>query len=341
MDFSNVKKKIECCEFFRRGEKYIAKLNQNLANLFNYMSKLFCAFEHKYRLGIFLQSSKSSKGTKMQLNSQTQKITTQIGCAACSYETALGFDFTMAFQPIVDLDNNEIFAQEALVRGLGRQSAGEIISKINNENLYKFDQMCRVKAVRLASKLNVKSHLSINFLPNAVYRPENCLRTTIKAANENNFPLEKIIFEITEVEKVSDNSHLKNIVTEYQRQSFKTAIDDFGAGYSGLNLLSVFQPDYLKLDMELTRAINTNPVKQSIVKGILHVARDLGIAIIAEGIETKDELDTLREFGINLFQGYYFAKPAFESLAEISPDVFPLANQTETFDLENEMLCVG
>lgn len=277
----------------------------------------------------------------MQLDSRPQTFAPKIGCGVCSDETALSFDFTMAFQPIIDFEKKKIFAQEALCRGLDGESAGEIIAKATNENLYKFDQICRVKAVRLASRLNIKSFLSINFLPNSVYRPENCIRTTIKAATEYNFPLDKIIFEITEVEKVKDNAHLKNIVTEYQRQGFKTAIDDFGAGYSGLNLLSVFQPDFLKLDMELTRAIDANPIKQAIVKGILHVAQDLGIGVIAEGVETKNEIETLREFGINLFQGYYFAKPAFESLAEIPAEIFPLANRTEIFDLESQMLCVG
>lgn len=254
------------------------------------------------------------------LNLQSQTVPQTFACRACSDENALDFDFTMAFQPIIDFRRREIFAQEALVRGLNRESAGEIISKTNSENLYKFDQMCRIKAVRLASQLKIDSYLSINFLPNAVYRPENCLRTTIKAASDYDFPLEKIIFEITEVEKVSSNTHLKNIVTEYKRQGFKTAIDDFGAGYSGLNLLSVFQPDFLKLDMELTRDIDSDAVKQAIVKGIIHVADDLGITIIAEGIETGKELSALESFGVNLFQGYYFARPAFESLAEISPE---------------------
>jgi EAL domain-containing protein (putative c-di-GMP-specific phosphodiesterase class I) len=263
------------------------------------------------------------------------------GCRACAGDSALDFDFTMAFQPIVDLQNREIFAQEALVRGLNRESAGEIISKVNESNLYKFDQMCRVKAVRLAAKLKINSFLSINFLPNAVCRPENCIRTTIKAATENNFPLNKIIFEITEVEKVLDKSHLKTIVTEYQRQGFKTAIDDFGAGYSGLNLLTVFQPDFLKLDMELTRDIDTSFIKQTIVKGIIHVANDLGIQIIAEGIETKNELDTLQDFGINFVQGFYFAKPSFESLAELAPDAFPLLSAGERFDLRTPEFCLG
>jgi len=244
------------------------------------------------------------------------------GCHACFNSTGLDFDFTMAFQPIVDVQNKKIFAQEALARGLNNEPAGEVLSKLTAKNLYEFDQQCRVKAVKLASQLNIDSFLSINFMPNAVYRPENCLRTTVKAASDYNFPLDKIIFEITEAEKVDDYAHLKNIATEYKRLGLKTAIDDFGAGYSGLNLLVVFQPDFLKLDMELTRNIDKDKVRQSIVKGIIQVAKDLDIEIIAEGIESKDELNTLCDFGINLFQGYYFARPSFESLAILSPETF-------------------
>lgn len=274
-------------------------------------------------------------------NSRQTNGAPNFGCRACAENSALEFDFTMAFQPIIDFQNKEVFAQEALVRGLNEESAGEIIGQVNSENLYKFDQLCRVKAVGLAAELGINSFLSINFLPNAVYRPENCIRTTIKAANEANFPLEKIIFEITEIEKVSDNSHLTNIVNEYQRQGFKTAIDDFGAGYSGLNLLSAFQPDFLKLDMELVRDIDMSFVKQTIVKGILHVADDLGISVIAEGIETKNELDVLRDFGINLLQGYYFARPTFESLAHVSPDVFAEKTLPEkVLSSEIQTICV-
>lgn len=228
----------------------------------------------------------------------------------------------MAFQPIIDFEQKSVFAQEALVRGLNKESAGEILSRLTPENVYKFDQLCRVKAVALASKLKFDSFVSINFMPNAVYNPENCLRTTLKAAAENNFPVSRIIFEITEVERVNNDNHLKNIVVEYKRQGFKTAIDDFGSGYSGLNLLSMFQPDIIKLDMELIRDIDKHFVKRTIVKSAVQICRDLGITVIAEGIETKNELNVLRDFGLNLFQGYYFAKPAFESVAELSPDSF-------------------
>ncbi len=249
-------------------------------------------------------------------------LSTPIGCNSCSDNINLDFDFTMAFQPIIDLEKKNIFAQEALVRGLENESAGEILSKVNPQNKYKFDQSCRVKAVSLAASLEMDSFVSINFLPNAVYRPENCLRTTIRAAAENNFPIEKIIFEITEVEKLEDNNHLKNIVLEYKRHGFKTALDDFGSGYSGLNLLAAFQPDYIKIDMELIRNINEDRNRQIIVKNLVHLCRDLGIEIIGEGIETKSELNVLEDFGITLFQGYYFAKPSFQSLAYLSPDLF-------------------
>ena len=278
---------------------------------------------------------------KMQLNTFAQTSESKIGCGACSDEITLDFDFTMAFQPIIDLQNKKIFAQEALVRGLNGESAGTIISRTNDENLYKFDQTCRIKAVRLAARLKIESYLSINFLPNAVYQPENCLRTTIKAARENDFPLEKIIFEITEVERAKSNAHLKEIVTEYKRQGFKTAIDDFGAGYSGLNLLSIFQPDFIKLDMELIRDIDANSIKRTIVKSIVQVANDLSITLIAEGIETRDELNVLRDFGINLFQGYFFAKPAFETQAEVSSEFLSPDHKVVTCDAESRTLCIA
>ncbi len=249
-------------------------------------------------------------------------IPTPIGCNSCSDNIGLDFDFTMAFQPIIDLQEKKIFAQEALVRGLSNESAGEILSKVTPQNKYKFDQSCRIKAVSLAASLEIDSFISINFLPNAVYRPENCLRTTIRAASENNFPIEKIIFEITEVEKLEDNNHLKHIVLEYKRHGFKTALDDFGSGYSGLNLLAAFQPDYIKIDMDLLRNIDQDRNRQIIVKNLVHLCRDLGIEIIAEGIETKPELSVLEDFGVTLFQGYYFAKPSFQSLAYISPELF-------------------
>jgi EAL domain-containing protein (putative c-di-GMP-specific phosphodiesterase class I) len=193
-----------------------------------------------------------------------------------------------------------------------------VISRVNDKNRYLFDQLCRVKAISLASKLNITSMLSINFLPNAIYVPERCIRTTFEAAKQYDFPSDRIMFEFTEVEKMDDTEHVKRIVDYYQSLGFKTAVDDFGSGYSGLNLLADFQTDIIKLDMALIRNIDSNKVRQSIVKNCLTMFNELNITTLAEGIETYDEYAWLRDAGIELMQGYYFAKPGFESLPDIN-----------------------
>lgn len=239
----------------------------------------------------------------------------EIGCRHCA--SLLNFDFTFAFQPLVDTNRKEIFGYEALVRGIQQQGAYEVLSKVDDDNRYSFDQACRMKAIALASKLNLDKVLSINFLPNAVYQPEHCIQSTLRTAKVCNFPLEKIMFEITESEAVYDLDHLTNIFNYYQSQGFITALDDFGAGHAGLNTLSHFIPNIMKLDMNLIRDIDTDHVKQSILKGMLSIANDLKVTLLAEGIETYEEAKYFADRGVTLMQGYYFAKPGFESLPEV------------------------
>lgn len=249
------------------------------------------------------------------------------GDGGCGGQCAdrLDLDFTMAFQPIVDVVGSSVWAHEALVRGTAGQGAGWILGQVTDATRYAFDQSCRIKAIELASSLPMNgARLSINFLPNAVYKAEACIRATLAAARRTGFPTDRIIFEVTENERVVDHDHLKSIFNEYKRQGFLTAIDDFGSGYSGLNLLAEFQPDIIKLDMELTRNIDTERARRSIVKAILAVCEELAITPIAEGIETADEAKTLRDLGVTLMQGYLFAKPAFEAVVT-DPELAMLA----------------
>lgn len=236
-----------------------------------------------------------------------------VGCSQCRTLEGLDFQFTMAFQPILDVRTGVPFAYEALVRGLKGESAAHILGQVNEQNLYRFDQACRVKAIELAAGLGLASlpdcRLSINFLPNAVYRASTCIRATLEAARLFEFPAQRLMFEVTEGERIADPQHLKSIFAEYERQGFTTAIDDFGSGYSGLNLLAEFQPQVLKLDMALTRNIDADPVREAIVAGIVLVASRLKITLIAEGVETPAERDALAGLGIHLMQGYLFARP--------------------------------
>ncbi len=238
------------------------------------------------------------------------------GCRACLDSPPLDFEISMAFQPIVDVVRGRVFAHEALVRGPGGEPAGKVFEQVNDDNRYRFDQACRVRAIELAARLGMSSRLSINFMPNAVYRPELCIRTTLQAAHACDFPIERIIFEITEGEQITDRAHLRSIIHHYQTQGFLTAIDDFGAGYAGLNLLADFSTDLVKLDMALIRNVHEDPVRQTIIRGTLGVCQTLGSQVVAEGVESANELDFLREAGIELFQGYHFARPAFEALPE-------------------------
>jgi len=240
------------------------------------------------------------------------------GCSHCADTAALGFDFTMAFQPIVNCSDNSVFGYEALVRGLNNESAYSIISQVNEDNRYAFDQQCRIKAIALAAQLGIDSMLSINFLPNAIYRPELCIRTTFEAAKAYDFPTERIMFEFTEVEKIEDSTNIKGIVEYYQALGFKTALDDFGSGYSGLNLLADFQTDIIKLDMGLIRNIDRDQTRQHIVSHCLAMLRSLNIRPLAEGIETHAEYLWLRAAGVELMQGYLLAKPGFECLPEVN-----------------------
>ena len=223
----------------------------------------------------------------------------------------------MAFQPIVDVETGQPYAFEALVRPAGGGSAAQILDQITEESRYAFDQSCRVKAVTLAARLEMEALLSINFLPNAVYQPAACLAKTFEAAKRAHFPLHHLIFEVTENEPARDVGHLQAIFKEYKRHGMITAIDDFGAGHSGLNMLADFQPDVIKIDMALTRAINTDPVRYEIARAVINLCARLHISVVAEGVETIAEAVTLRELGVRLFQGYLFARPSIEQLPKV------------------------
>lgn len=239
------------------------------------------------------------------------------GCQGCREGSALDLEFEFAYQPIVDVRDRSVFAHEALVRGVNGEGALSVLNRVDDTNRYRFDQLCRTRAISTAARLGMDEYLSINFLPNAVYRPELCIRSTLEAARSHNFPLDRLIFETVESEHVCNNSHLTNILREYRQFGFKTAIDDFGAGYSGLTLLADFQPDLIKLDMALVRNVHLDPARQAIVRGIVTMCTDLNVTVIAEGIEQAGERDFLADCGIYLMQGYWFAKPAFQALAHI------------------------
>ena len=225
-------------------------------------------------------------------------------------------DFTMAFQPIVDVDGGGVFAYEALVRGAGGEGAAHVLGEVNSANRGVFDRDCRVRAIQLAHRLGAVeagASVSINMMPTSIGDPANGIGHTLTAADEAGFPAERIILEFTEHEPL-DIELVRRIIHTHRKWGFRTAIDDFGAGHSGLTLLAELQPDIVKLDMALVRQIDTSRVKQVIVGSITRMCDDLGLVVVAEGIETEGEFTSLRDLGVRLMQGFLLAPPAFEAL---------------------------
>ena len=262
----------------------------------------------------------------MPLTSGTNILTSTAGekpgCPGCKPSGEPNIALGFAFQPIVDTHSRSVYAYEALVRGPSGESAQSVLSQVDEQNRYQFDQLCRTTAIAEAAALGVPGYLSINFMPNAVYRAEACIRSTFAAAEKHGFPIERIIFETLESESIVSRAHLVDIFKAYRKFGFQTAIDDFGAGYSGLSLLVDFQPDLVKLDMGLIRGIDTDTVRQHVVRGVLTMCANIGIRVIAEGVETQGERDFLRAYGVSLMQGYFFAKPAFRELPVVPTIAF-------------------
>ena len=231
--------------------------------------------------------------------------------------------FSMAFQPIVHGADGGVFAYEALARGLQGESADSVFEQAGTANRSKLDEACRVAAIELSAKLGLVRNgglLSINFSPLSFSRSEEFLTATVEAAARVGMPLDRIIVEITEHASIS-KEQLEGILDASRRYGFATAIDDFGAGFNGLELLSRFEPDMVKIDMQLTRGIHLNRRTQKIVQRIVDLCHELGVVVIAEGVENEGEFRQLQAAGIGLFQGFHFCRPAFEQLMQGPFDV--------------------
>ena len=191
-----------------------------------------------------------------------------------------------------------------------RVKARDVLNQANDENRYKFEQACRFKATELAGRLfpaDSDARLSINFMPNAVYEPSACIRASLQAAERVGFNPGRIMFEFTQ--DMSDPGHVQGIIQEYKRSGFITVLDDFGAGYAGLNLLANLQLDLIKIDMQLIRGVDRSHQRQVIISSIAAMARALDISVIAEGVETEEELQT---FGLR-------GSPSFKAISSRGP----------------------
>lgn len=221
---------------------------------------------------------------------------------------------TVHFQPIVSADGGEIFAYECLLRGIGGDGSlvgpGPMFDAARAAGLlFNLDRAARMKAITEAAGHGIRQKIFVNFNPTSIYDPAYCLRSTMKTVERSGVSPDRIVFEITESDEVRDDRQLLKILAFYREHGFRVALDDLGAGYGSLKLLARLHPDFVKLDMGLVRDVDRDPYAARIAAKLLELANDLGVEVIAEGVETAEQRRWLTEHGAHHMQGYHFARP--------------------------------
>ena len=217
-----------------------------------------------------------------------------------------------AFQPIISADTGEVFAYEALMRPQLeslRNPLHVIKLATADSRLYEIERITFFKSLESFVKNEKKfkdAKIFINSIPNHLLSNED----SEKFEDLYGEYLDRLVIELLENEKSSG----KNISKKrklIEKWNAKLAIDDFGSGYNNEAVLLAITPDFVKIDMEIVRGIDKDLNRQQISKNLISYAKQRNIKIIAEGIETKDELEKLIEFGVDYLQGYYLGKPEF------------------------------
>jgi EAL domain-containing protein (putative c-di-GMP-specific phosphodiesterase class I) len=221
------------------------------------------------------------------------------------------------FHPIIHAATGELFAQEALIRAKHPETGqiinpGQIIGACEKLNLqHQLDQRARQCAIRGAAQhVSNEAKVFINFLPNTIYDPAVCLRTTMDAAAESGVPMSRLVFEVVETEKIPDMDRLLGILDYYRSRGCATAIDDMGAGHTSLEYITALTPDFVKLDREfvLTALAETDGRRQ--METVIRTCQRQNAKVIAEGIETEAQMQFCIDAGVDFLQGFLFAKPA-------------------------------
>jgi EAL domain-containing protein (putative c-di-GMP-specific phosphodiesterase class I) len=221
------------------------------------------------------------------------------------------------FQPVFRAGTLDLWGYECLMRGRALDGslipAPTLLDWARQEHLtFMLDRVVRERHLRAIGRVNVPDHCQflINFLPTAIYRPDFCLATTVRAARESGIAPERIIFEVVESEQITDHDHLRRILAHYREKGFRVALDDVGSGYSGLSLLGDLAPDMIKIDRELVRKSVESAAHRGICASLVGLGRDNGQLVLAEGVETEAEWAVVEELGVDLLQGYLFGRPA-------------------------------
>jgi EAL domain-containing protein (putative c-di-GMP-specific phosphodiesterase class I) len=232
-------------------------------------------------------------------------------------ELILREELVTRYEPIVELETGQTIGYEALTRGpedSPLHTPEHLFGQAEEVGLlFELDCLCRRLAFEGSSRVPPGKKLFLNCLPAAIGDPS--LRDEGLRANLEKYQLapEDLVLEISERESIENFAIFRELRDAYRELGVGIAIDDAGAGYASLEAIMEIAPDYMKADMTLVRGIDTDPPRREVVNGLRGVADRIGAQVIAEGIETKEELRVVRELGIRFGQGYFFGPPLVRS----------------------------
>jgi EAL domain-containing protein (putative c-di-GMP-specific phosphodiesterase class I)/GGDEF domain-containing protein len=210
------------------------------------------------------------------------------------------------YHPIVVTETREIFGYEALARGVMRSlRSPEVMFDVAAEAdlVWELSRLCRSRAIEgIETRLRPNELLFLNVDPHDFNDP---------AFNEHEvkYPT-RVVIEITERTAIKDYPKFRERLKSFREKGFRFAVDDAGSGYAGLGSIANLEPDFIKLDISLINAIDTNFLKQNLVETMVRFANDHGAKVIAEGVENAEEFNTVRELGVHLVQGFFLHRPS-------------------------------
>ena len=231
------------------------------------------------------------------------------------------------FQPVVSLRDGSVLGHEALSRITCKTSitGPEQLFHIagQQDRLWDLELLCRTTALHsafLVKRAHKTKTIFLNVNPNVMHDEKFRNGFTKEYLTQYGIEPENVVFEITERHVISDMKGFQGTVSHYKEQNYRIAIDDVGAGFSGLNLISDIHPHYIKLDNNLIHGINDDSTKYALVKSMAELSKTANIRLIAEGVETREELSTLIDLGVQYAQGYYLKRPE-DDIGDIGRDV--------------------
>lgn len=226
------------------------------------------------------------------------------------------------YQPILSLKSGKVLGWEALIRGPSDSNfhkPQDIFDFAAKQGvLFAVERICREKSIATVGEFAPRQVLFLNIHPQTLCDPDFVEGVTLKLLREFGLIPQQIVFEITEKHNIKDFQACRDVVSHYRNQGYRIAIDDVGAGFSGLQAVAEMCPDFIKIDMSLVRNLDSDPIRRAVIDSLIYLAEKINCRVIAEGIETESEMNTLLMMGAHYGQGYYISRPTFPKPLQIS-----------------------